>query len=302
VKKAIDEIEGACSRRYFLQTSAFVFCSSLIPQFETQRTPKIDVTLSEFNTKLSEIHKDPNLADPFRQEIELVEALEVGLERAPIRARKSSTMISSRASDLIVWCEVTSEAFYRAHYESPTWPHGKSGITIGIGYDIGYVTPPDLEEDWKSYLETNHIKLLTPTCGHTGGGVAAQLAQLRTIRVDWAVAKSQFLNQSLPRYVGATEAALPNTSMLGQDSLGALVSLVYNRGASFSLSGPRYEEMRNIKGYMGSRDFGKIPAEIRCMKRLWKDDPDLRGLLLRRDAEASLFKFGLHNAKAPVAE
>jgi hypothetical protein len=302
VNQAIDENQRACSRRHFLRTSAFLFGSSLIPNAKAQTNQKLNTALSDFNAKLSELQNNPELSGPFRQEVELVEALEGGLERAPIRARKSSTLISSRASDLIVWCEVTSEAFYKAHYESPTWPHGKSGITIGIGYDIGYVTPPDLEGDWRQYLEGENIKLLSPICGVTGSGAATQLTQLKKVRVSWDIAKPQFYDQSLPRYVGATETALPNTSMLGQDSLGALVSLVYNRGASFSLSGPRYEEMRNIKSYMTSRDFAKIPAQIRSMKRLWKDDPDLRGLLVRRDAEASLFEFGLRKAKAEVAE
>jgi hypothetical protein len=46
---------------------------------------------------------------------------------------------------------------------------------------------------------------------------------------------------------------------------------------------------------MSSGHFERIPAELRAMKRLWRDEPDMRGLLIRRDLEASLFEMGLQH-------
>jgi GH24 family phage-related lysozyme (muramidase) len=80
--------------------------------------------------------------------------------------------------------------------------------------------------------------------------------------------------------------------------LGALVSLVYNRGASFGIpeakdpSG-RFREMRNIKAHMANKAFDQIPDELLSMRRLWIGVKDMRGVVLRREAEAALFKQGL---------
>jgi GH24 family phage-related lysozyme (muramidase) len=68
------------------------------------------------------------------------------------------------------------------------------------------------------------------------------------------------------------------------------VSLVFNRGASFSRPGDRFREMRAIKAHMAGEAFGKIPSELRSMKRLW---PDSSGLRRRREDEARLFEEGL---------
>jgi GH24 family phage-related lysozyme (muramidase) len=178
-----------------------------------------------------------------------------------MRPPKSTTPISQAATDLIVSYEVTSESYYSAHYQQPAWPGGASGVTIGIGYDLGYQVAADFEEDWASYLD------------------AVTLAGLATV-----------LEQSQPRTIAETEAALENTGELSPDSLGALVSLVYNRGTSFDAPGPRYLEMRKIKALMAAKQFEQIPDQIRAMKRLW---PTVPGLQRRRDAEADLFQSGL---------
>ena len=59
----------------------------------------------------------------------------------------------------------------------------------------------------------------------------------------------------IPRSVALVKRPLPNTAQLSQDSLGALVSLTYNRGASFGKAGDRYVEMRSIRQRMQAREF-----------------------------------------------
>src|SRR5215471_16818785 len=74
-----------------------------------------------------------------------------GLENAPA-IQPSSTPISGRAFDLIVMLEVTNQATYERSYSRPTWPRGASGVTIGIGYDVGYVSKNLLWDDWKNAI------------------------------------------------------------------------------------------------------------------------------------------------------
>lgn len=201
--------------------------------------------------------------------------------------------ISQAAFDLIVDCEVTSEAAYNKLYRRPTWPRGASGVTIGIGYDCGYSTAAEIRADWGGLLSMAMVAALVSVAGLTGTRAQAGLSSVRnSVDVPWTSALAVFSKTSLPKYL-ALAAKLPNWELLSPDCKGALVSLVYNRGASFSGDGDRYREMRNIRAHMAARRFSAIPAEFRAMKRIWSGDDGMRGLLVRRDNEAALFERGV---------
>jgi GH24 family phage-related lysozyme (muramidase) len=221
-------------------------------------------------------------------------AFRTGPERAPIRAAKSSRMISSRAIDLIIASEVSSRDAYRAHYDRPVWPKGASGVTIGIGYDIGESTQAFFKEDWGEYLNSETLELLSKACAVSGNGAKTLIPTFKSVRVSWDIAMTQFQRETLPRYVGETERALKNTAELSPDSFGALVSLVYNRGVPFHNPDPRFIEMQELSKNMSSKNFQGIPANIRSMERLWKDMPKFKGVVIRREAEATLFELGLN--------
>jgi hypothetical protein len=48
------------------------------------------------------------------------------------------------------------------------WPRGESGITIGYGYDLGYVTESEFVNDWKDTLPAEYIDRLKTAIGKTG--------------------------------------------------------------------------------------------------------------------------------------
>ncbi len=111
--------------------------------------------------------------------------------------------------------------------------------------------------------------------------------------INWDLAKKQFLSTTLPRFIAETEQALPSTSRLSDDSMGALVSLVFNRGPSFGIPGDRFTEMRAILSHLQEGRHSAIPGELRRMKRLWEGETGMRGVVLRRELEAQLFELGL---------
>lgn len=208
-------------------------------------------------------------------------------------------LISDAARDLIVAEEVSSKSTYEARYQRPEWPGGMSGITIGIGYDIGagVRSAGQLRADWGNRIPDRMIEALVPCIGVTGERARQMLGIVRDkVIVPWDAAIGVFDAVDVPRWYAICKAALPNFEMLSPDCKGVLVSLAYNRGASFDKDGDRYTEMRAIKIHMSQRDFGKIPAELRSMKRLWPMQ-SMRGLVLRREHEAQLFEQGL---KVPV--
>lgn len=198
---------------------------------------------------------------------------------------------SQAAIDLIVAEEVSSKAYYEAHYQHPEWPGGASGVTIGIGYDCGYSRPDTIAADWGNKLPAPMVKCLEDVAGIHGSPARSYAYQLRgAVTVPWDAAMAVFLQRDMPKWESIVAHALPNTDKLSADSFGALVSLAYNRGASFSNAGDRYTEMRNIKALMAAEQFDRIPDEFRHMKRLW---PNVSGLQHRRDHEAALFQKGL---------
>lgn len=199
--------------------------------------------------------------------------------------------VSQRAIDLIVFYEVTDEATYTKRYTSPTWPGGASGVTIGIGYDIGYVSKAVFATDWQARIPAAMFALLNHAVGVSGPAAHALASEMKPdVTVDWKTATAVFAERTLPGYSSETARALPNCDAVSPDSFGALVSLTYNRGASYTKTGDRYAEMRAIKSHMASETFAAIPDDFLGMQRLW---PAVPGLQKRRRDEAKLFKDGL---------
>ena len=203
----------------------------------------------------------------------------------------SATRISDVAFDLIVEFEVSSQQVYTSKYRGAIWPGGESGATVGVGYDVGYATAALLQSDFGGEIGNAMIDALKTAIGKTGAaGKQATQALAGKIDVPWSAAISVHRGKVMPRWVGVVERALPNTGLIGPDCLGALVSLTYNRGASFPKAGDRYQEMRAIKAHMAAKDFASIPGDLRAMKRIW---PTVPGLQKRREREARLFEAGL---------
>lgn len=165
------------------------------------------------------------------------------------------------------------------------WPGESSGITIGIGYDIGFVTPEQLEEDWSPFLSSDEIERLK-TAINVSGEAAHQIAsKFSDIKVKRADAEEVFKNRTLPLYSDRTEKAFPGVDQLPANAQGALVSLIFNRGAA--MEGDRRKEMRAVRDAVAAGDLQEIADQIRAMKRLWVGK-GVDGLLKRRDAEADL--------------
>jgi hypothetical protein len=132
------------------------------------------------------------------------------------------------------------------------------------------------------------ITALKTAIGVKGAAASPLAANLgASVDIPWDAAIRVHAQKVMPRWVTVVKNALPHFDNLGPDRRGALVSLAYNRGPSFSNAGDRYKEMRAIKAHMTNSDFAKIPGEIRAMKRLW---PNSAGLRSRRDREAKMFE------------
>jgi len=209
----------------------------------------------------------------------------------PADSAPFSLTVSKRSLDKIIEYEVTSEAAYTKKYQKPIYPGGDSGVTVGIGYDVGHNTKTTIDADWRGRISDADLELLKTASGVKGASAAALIPKLKSISVPFAAACEVFYVKTLPRYAKDTRAAYPGIEKLPADAQGALLSLVYNRGSS--LAGERRKEMKAICALVTKQDLKGIAAEITAMKRLW-DKNKLPGLHRRRDDEAALVK----NARA----
>jgi hypothetical protein len=197
-------------------------------------------------------------------------------------------MLSKKAIDLIIQFEVGGRNYYDKVLQKPSWPGGASGITIGLGYDIGYETEKQFLSDWSANLNLNFVNALKPLCGLTGEKARLMLkGEVLNVRVPYNIAYDVFVNKDIPRYYAMTKKIYPQLETLNEDTQGALVSMVYNRGAS--LAGDSRKEMKAIVDLVAKQDYHGIAEEIEKSKRLW-EHKGLDGLVLRREAEADLIR------------
>lgn len=212
------------------------------------------------------------------------------MDDASIALVKAANLpISLAAIEEIVMEEDSSENYFNSHYQHPEWPGGASGVTILLGYDLGYATAEKIHADLDGKLPAAMVDACISVAGITGNAAHDAMLRVRSqIVCPWGVALDVFLHRDMPQWIATVRKVLPNTDKLSGDSLGALVSLAYNRGASFDRDGDRYREMRAIKADMASLNLADIPAQFRAMARLWTG-----GVHDRRFREAALFQRGL---------
>lgn len=191
-------------------------------------------------------------------------------------------LVAAAAVDLIVRWEVTSPSYYARRLAQPIWPGGASGITWCIGYDGGHQTSQVILEEWSTHPQRER---LATTAGLTGSRAKSVLQQYRDITTGYQDCVVVFETRTLVEYERRTRRAFPHYERMRPLAKGALVSLVYNRGAS--MTGDSRREMKNIRDQC-EVDYACIAAEIRSMTRLWKGSTIENGMNARREAEALL--------------
>ena len=199
----------------------------------------------------------------------------------------NSNKPSDKTLELLYEYEVGGgEKYYTKKLSMFTWPGGSSGPTIAIGVDCGYYTKAELANLF-SFLDKEQIKLIQEASGKIKGAGKEYTGVLRKagIKVEWHDAERIFQELTWPKFSKLAEKAFPDLDQLHPDAYGAIVSLVFNRGTA--MKGESRREMRNIRALVPDKNYKKIAAEMRSMKRLWEGQ-DLDGLLKRRDAEADL--------------
>lgn len=214
-----------------------------------------------------------------------IAALVLALLAAPLRAEPLPPLCD-RPIDLIISFEVGSPQVYQRKYRHPIWPGHASGVTIGIGYDLGYQSRSIIAQDWERHP---HAVRLATAAGITGPLAREHARQLADITVEYGMARQVFDQTSVViHHRIARRVFRPQYfDTLPCNARGALVSLVFNRGGS--MSGERRREMRAIRDdCLPAQDLQCIATQLRAMTRIWAGSSIERGMRNRRYAEAEL--------------
>lgn len=201
-------------------------------------------------------------------------------------------LISQRSLDMLVNFEIGSIAYYESHLTHPCYPGSHSGITIGIGYDLGYHDATQVVMDWRDVISRDDLEKLLSAVGLRGPEAKEKLPEVHSVYIPLWTAKKVFLERSLPLYAKEALDVYPDMDRLLPDAAGGILSLVYNRGAS--VIGSTRREMYNLRALIQKENYTGMAREIRSMKRLWDGVSDdgregrIAGLLTRREEEADL--------------
>jgi hypothetical protein len=195
------------------------------------------------------------------------------------------TNLSSKGIQAIIKWETGGESYYD---KNPEWPGEQSGITIGVGWDLGHTSATETSRAWSPHLNAATLALLVSVSGRKGEAAKEVLPHVRHLVIPWMSALAVFENVTIPVWYMKTLRIYPQVVDLPGDCAAALVSLCFNRGTS--LSGERRREMCNIQALLRTGNLKEIPKQLREMKRLW---PKTEGLRRRRNEEADLFESGL---------
>lgn len=216
---------------------------------------------------------------------------------------------SSPGSALIAAWEQSGgdvKALRRVYNPLPHWPSSKSGLTIGMGYDLDHQNDGLLKKEWGSVLSPDALAKLsdyTPTLDVKGRPrpkkkkpSKAAVVATRDVVVRYEDAVKVYEEKVLPRYRAMANDAFPALPALDPYTEGAIISMVYNRGPSYTKKGDKRASDLRKKHFMEIReavfkhDTKAIAAVLRKMKSEHTDPSTKKGLHRRRDSEAKLIE------------
>jgi hypothetical protein len=215
------------------------------------------------------------------------------LSRKQIANVPCSLEVSRAGLDLLVSFEVTSPAYYDKKLRRPCWPGGESGVTIGIGYDVGVTSARQIAQDWRGQLTDAAVDRLLTAQGVAGARAKQLASALSDVEVSFDIAQTVFYRCTVPQFARRTLEVYPRVDELPADAQAMILSLIYNRGTR--LTGTRRRHMAALKPLIARGDLDAIARQFELMTQLW---PDLPGLCTRRRKEAAMIRDADHRYDA----
>jgi len=178
----------------------------------------------------------------------------------------------------------------------PYWPKGLSGITIGVGWDLGHHSRDELRKTWAE-LGQDKLTALEAAVGLKGQAAGAISQRLQTIEIPRDLSMRVLVRSLNEYYCPFVIQLFPGLEKLPTEVQVVFVSLVFNRGASMGHE-PDWRtakevdarwEIREMRADVERENIFGIYIHLGTMKRLWeKSGPG--GLRFRRRDEQALIR------------
>lgn len=186
--------------------------------------------------------------------------------------------------DLLVELEVGSVKLYRQRYYMPIHPPGDSGVTIGLGYDLRFVTEAMLRTDWHQHAQ---LERLVSSVGLYGFAADQAVAQLADVFTPYELARAVFIAASAPKYfeISRRQFGQRGFDQIDRDYQCGLFLITYNRGGA--MQNASRKELRAIRDVcIPAADKACAAAENRLSKRIWVGSKLANGISHRRERES----------------
>jgi len=95
--------------------------------------------------------------------------------------------LSPRGIAKIIDWETGGERYYDRH---PEWPGEASGITIGVGWDLGHTHAGETTRAWSPHVDKATLEILVALSGHRGEAAQVRLPHVRHLVIPWAAAQT----------------------------------------------------------------------------------------------------------------
>jgi hypothetical protein len=208
--------------------------------------------------------------------------------RSPTFPAGSPENVAKMAADFLIKVENVPQ--------HPYWPQGTSGVTLGVGWDLGYHSRTELRGTWAA-LGADTLARLEEAAGRKGRAAQALIPRLRSIEIPRSLSIQVLIRSLNDHYIPFVAQLFPGLERLPTEVQVVFISVVFNRGASLGHDPDwrtaeevdRRWEMRRMRDDVERADMFAIYAHLGTMKRLWETSGP-RGLRLRRRDEQALIR------------
>ena len=204
---------------------------------------------------------------------------------APEEGQLTGLTVTEDSLRAVMEFECGGKSYYEKMYSSPSWPQGASGVTVGVGYDLGYNTKAQIMKDWSPVIGQRLAEILATCAGIKGSAAQSHKNRIKaSVKISFEDAWLVFVRSSVPRFAKMTVSSFPNYKKMHNVTQAMMLSVVFNRGSS--LSGNRRRHMVQMRD--ATTDQGVINA-IDAMKAIWPNSGGNHpGLRNRRNKEVTL--------------
>lgn len=194
------------------------------------------------------------------------------------------------AVDLLASLEgLPKSAYDKSKYNIP-YVSLDGSVTIGLDYNLGYVTKEQMRADLSGLLDNAMVDALEPAVGIRDKAAAAVfVAQWPKDRIIPYETAKAILIRNMDKFGKLLLESVPRAAELNGSCFGAVAITLHNVG-SFERPGPRGVELKKLKKAIEDGHQSEIPKILRSIGRTER----LPGLRRRREMEAALCEKSLH--------